>query len=66
MYSAIPFHQSANPPNRITRVHLQLANLLEKQTSHKHIFLINPCKYYLPLWKNDTTLLKLHAQLTYK
>ena len=23
-------------------------------------------KYYLPLWKNETTLIKLRAQLTYK
>ena len=37
--STIPFHQSAIPPNRITRVHLQFANLLEKQTCKKYIFL---------------------------
>ena len=66
MHSAIPFRQYAIPPNRITCVHLQFANLLEKQTSKKYIFFINPGKYYLLLWKNDTTLLKLHAQLTYK
>ena len=23
-------------------------------------------EYYLPLWKEETTLLKLHPQLTYK
>ena len=44
---------------------LQFANLLEK-TGHKKIYVfINPGKY-LPLWKDETTLLKLHAQLTYK
>ena len=46
-------------------VHLQFANLLEKQTS-KNIFFIHPGKYYLPIWKDETTPLKLHAQLTYK
>ena len=29
-------------------------------------FFINPGEYYLPLWKDKTTLLKLHPQLTYK
>ena len=47
-------------------VHLQFANLLEKQTSKNIYLFINPGKYYLPIWKNETTLLKLHAQLTYK
>ena len=44
---------------------MQFANLLEK-TGYKKIYVfINPGKY-LPLWKDETTLLKLHAQLTYK
>ena len=30
------------------------------------MFFCNPGKYYLPLWKNKMTLLKEHAQLTYK
>ena len=47
-------------------VHSQFANLLEKQTSKEICFFVNPGKYYLPLWKNETTLPKLHAQLTYK
>ena len=34
-------------------------------TREKIVF-VNPGKYYLPLWKNETTPLKLHAQLTYK
>ena len=25
-----------------------------------------PGKYYLPIWKDETTLLKMHAQLIYK
>ena len=29
-------------------------------------FSINPSEYYLPLWKDEMTLLKLHPQLTYK
>ena len=29
-------------------------------------FFINPGEYYLPLWKDKMTLLKLHPQLTYK
>ena len=29
-------------------------------------FFINPGEYYLPLWKDETTLLKLHPHLTYK
>ena len=31
-----------------------------------YIFFINPGKYYLPIWKDESTLLKIHAQLTYK
>ena len=42
-----------------------IADLLEKPTSKKYVF-VNPIKYYQPLWKNETKLLKLHAQLTYK
>ena len=45
---------------------MQFANLLEKQTSKKIYFFINPGKYYLPIWKDETTLIKMHAQLTYK
>ena len=44
----------------------QFANLLEKQTTQKNFFYINPGKCYLPIWKDRTTLLKMHAQLTYK
>ena len=44
---------------------LQFANLLEKNGYKKIYVFINPGKY-LPLWKDETTLLKLHAQLTYK
>ena len=40
-------------------LHLQFAECLK-------LFVINPSKYYLPLWKDQTTLLKLHPQLTYK
>ena len=40
-------------------------NLLETTVYKKIYVFINPGKY-LPLWKDETTLLKLHAQLTYK
>ena len=29
-------------------------------------FFINPGKSYVPIWKDETTLLKMHAELTYK
>ena len=29
-------------------------------------FFENPGKHYLLIWKNETTLLKMHTQLTYK
>ena len=29
-------------------------------------YFINPGKYFLPVWKVETTLLKMHVQLTYK
>ena len=67
---------SQNKPNEFSSacitdlvpcLHLQFANLLEKQTSKKIYLFVTPGKYYLPLWrKNETTLLKLHAQLTCK
>ena len=44
---------------------MQFANLLEKQTSKKNIFL-NPGNFFLPLSKDETTPLKLHVQLTHK
>ena len=45
---------------------LKVANLLETTVYKKIYVFINPGKCYLPLWKDETTLLKLHAQLTYK
>ena len=67
---------SQNKPNELSSafsladlvpwVHLQFANLLEKQTSKKYIFYKSTGKYNLPIWKVETTLLKMHTQLTYK
>ena len=60
------FSSAFNLADLVPWVHLQFANLLEKQTSKKYIFYINPGKYNLQIWKVETTLLKMHAQLTYK
>ena len=53
------FSSAFNVPDLVPSVHLQFANLLEKQTSKNIYIFINPGKYYLPLWKNERTLLKL-------
>ena len=34
--------------------------------SKKIYIFLYPGKYYLPIWKDETTLIKMHAQLTYK
>ena len=60
------FSSAFNLANLVPWAHLQFVNLLEKQTSKKKYFFINPGKYYLPIWKDETTLIKMHAQLTYK
>ena len=61
------FSSAFNLADLVPWVHLQFANLVEKQTSKKYIyFFINPGKYNLSIWKFETTLLKMHAQLTYK
>ena len=60
------FSSAFNLADLILWVYLQFANLLEKQTSKKIYFFINPGKCYLPIWKDEMTLLKMHAQLTYK
>ena len=60
------FSTAFNVADLVSCLHLQFVSLLEKQTSKKIFIFINLGKYYLPLWKNETTLLKLHPQLTYK
>ena len=62
------FSSVFNLADLVLWVHLQFANLLEKPKSKKIniFFFINPGKYYVPIWKEETNLLKIHAQLTYK
>ena len=40
---------------------LAICEFYQKNKRLKKHFFINPSKYYLPLWKNEQTLLKLHA-----
>ena len=51
------FSSTFNLADLVPSVHLQFANLLEKQTSKRYILFINPGKCYLPCLKrrNDTT-----------
>ena len=55
-------NQTSSQVHLVPCVPLQFTNSLEKQTSKKIYFFINPGKYYLPIWKDKTTLLKMHAQ----
>ena len=43
------FSSAFNLVHLVQRVHLQFENLLEKKTSKKYIFFINPGKYYLQI-----------------
>ena len=45
---------------------LAICEFYQKNKRLKKLFFINPSKYYLPLWKNEQTPLKLHALPTYK
>ena len=53
--------------NLVPRVYtIVICEFTRNNGLRKYIFFINPGKYFLPGWIDETKLLKLHAQLTYK